>query len=192
MACDIAAAEEFHPADEESLRPAYASEFSGVGVLYIIDDTTVPNPSNTTWRRLVFLPMSWPGITLDELEPVHMPSLLRSRPPWTIWTVPFSTACMAYIRLVSRETRHSPLRLRGITDPAMLIGYSFYDVSHEGDYGEIVPNEVPLSAKEILEIGNAVREVKSWEMKDGEEWMREHLVGIVSAKSSYHDLPWKA
>jgi hypothetical protein len=47
-----------------------------------------------------------------------------------------------------------------------------------------------LSESELLEIENAVAKMKTWEMRDGEEWIRESLIKLVSGTMTEDQLPW--
>lgn len=74
---------------------------------------------------------------------------------------------------------------------ASLFGHNFFDMSYEGDYEEIIGNEVPLSESELLEIESAVAKIKACEMRDGEEWIKENLIKMVSCSMTGDQLPWK-
>ncbi|PNY22836.1 Uncharacterized protein TCAP_07056 [Tolypocladium capitatum] len=104
IARDIGTDLGFYPANEQQIRPAYTSAFCGLGFRYWIDDDE-PLNSSFRRRRLVVLPLSWTGITRNELAPLSDTGL-----PCTVWTVPFPVACAAFLRLAARERRGSPLR----------------------------------------------------------------------------------
>ena len=190
-ACQIAASLGYYPESTESLRFAYSSEFSGLAVRYNIDDATKKSLGHDRFRRLVFLPLSWSALSFHDLEPAEMKYSGMPDHTYSIWTVPLAPACTAIVRLICAETRRSPLRERLEVDLANLLLYNFYDTSYEGDYEEIIGNEVPLSESELLEIENAVARIKSWEMRDGEEWIRENLIKLVSGTIDEGQLPWK-
>lgn len=136
--------------------------------------------------------MSYTGITRDELVPVPencpkrvwIPALPRGT-----WTVPLPAACAALVRIAARETRHSMPRMGIITALAGVVTHSFFDMSYEGDYMEIIPNEVPLSEEEVAEIQRAVSKIREWRMREGEDWIRDFLVQIVAGEKGYDDLP---
>ncbi|KAF4124184.1 hypothetical protein GMORB2_5900 [Geosmithia morbida] len=183
----IAADQELHPADESTLAVGFASEFSGRAVRYIIDDTeacttAISALAPRSWRRLLFIPMSWPEIALSELEPATMVDPLRSGPDLNIWIVPLPVVCASYARLAVRERRGTTPRQTLICDLISLVVETFFDTSYEGDYEEMIPDTVPFTEAEIHEMENAAREIQSWEMRFGEEWIKEQLVNIVTAK----------
>lgn len=123
--------------------------------------------------------MSWTGITRDDVVPIAAEG---SYPP--------TATCAALVRIVARERRGSLLRTDIIEGLAGVIGYSFFDMSYEGSYMEILPNDQPLSDQEVLEIDNAIAEMKKWAMRKNEEWIREILIQIMAGKKSYDDLPY--
>lgn len=190
-ACQIAASLGYFPETTESLRVAYASEFPGLGVRYNIDDETKKSFGHDLFRRLVLLPLSWSGLNLHDLEPIEIRYSGMPDHTFNIWTVPLAAACTAMVRLACAETRASSLRLHLQADLINLLAYNFCDTSYEGDYEEILGNDVPLSESELLEIENAVAKIKSWEIRDGEEWIRENLIKLVSASMTVDQLPWK-
>ncbi|UKZ75825.1 hypothetical protein TrVFT333_003519 [Trichoderma virens FT-333] len=187
----IAASLGYYPESTESLRVAYGCEIPGLGMRYNIDDATKKSLGHDCFRRLVLLPLSWSGLNFHELKPAELQYSGKSDHTYNIWTVPLAAACTAIVRLICDEARTSSLRRRLKADLANLLGYNFYDTSYEGDYEEIIGNEVPLSESELLEIENAVTEIKSWEMRDGEEWIRENLLKLVSGTMTEDQLPWK-
>ena len=117
---------------------------------------------------------------------ISVPSL-----PCTIWTVPLPAACAAFVRIAARETLASRLRRQIIGELANVIAYSLFDMSYEGEYMELLPNDQPLSDEEILEMERAIKKVNNWVFKDDEEWIRRALVEVMSGKISYHALPYK-
>ncbi|KAL6871875.1 hypothetical protein J3F83DRAFT_772574 [Trichoderma novae-zelandiae] len=188
-ACQVTASLGYYPETTESLRFAYPSEFSGLGVRYNIDDAAAKSLGHICPRRLVFLPLSWTGLDLHDLEPTEIRYSGMPDHTYNIWTVPIAAACSAMVRVICAETRTSPLRRQLEAHLVNLLVYHLFDNSYEGDYEEIIGNEVPLSESELLEIENAVAKIKSWEMRDGEEWIRENLIKIVSGTQG--QLPWK-
>jgi hypothetical protein len=189
-ACQIVASLGYYPESAESLKVVYPSEFSGLGVRYNIDSRP-KDRGHDRYQRLVFLPLSWPGLSLHDLERIE------SRYPWmpghtyNHWTVPLAVACTTWVRLICAETRRSSLRQQFSANLVNLIAYNFCDTSYEGDYEEILTDDVPLSESELLEIEKAVAEIKTWKMRDGEEWIRESLIKIVSCEMIETQLPWK-
>ncbi|KAI1469007.1 uncharacterized protein F4812DRAFT_425431 [Daldinia caldariorum] len=105
--------------------------------------------------------------------------------------MPVSIACTALVRIASREKRDSHLRMEVIGTLTSIIGYHFFDMSYEGDYHEISPDDQELSEKEVLEMSNAVNSIKEWEMKEGEEWIRDEIIKAMTGAASYDDLPCK-
>ncbi|KAL7917203.1 hypothetical protein ACQKWADRAFT_307351 [Trichoderma austrokoningii] len=190
-ACQIAASLGYYPESTDSLRVAYASEFPGLGVRYNIDDATEKSLGHDCFRRLVLLPLSWSGLNFHDLERIEIQYSGMPDHTYNIWTVPLAAACTAMVRLICAETRASSLRQQLQADLVNLLAYNFCDTSYEGDYEEILGNEVPLSESELLEIENAVAKIKFWEMRDGEEWIREDLIKLVSGTMTEDQLPWK-
>ncbi|KAK3375737.1 hypothetical protein B0T24DRAFT_616958 [Lasiosphaeria ovina] len=184
---DIAAELGFSPAHEDVLRSVYPCELSGLAVRYLIDDTTYDQ--GPPRRRLVFLPMSWTGITSDEVVPILVDDGLQPALPPSAWTVPLPAACAAFARIAAREKRTSPVRNGVIEQLSSVIGYSLFDMSYEGDYMEDLPNDQPLSEDEKLEIERAVKEIKSWKLRKDEEWIKDILVDIYTGKKTFSDLP---
>lgn len=72
-----------------------------------------------------------------------------------------------------------------------VIAYHYFDTSYEGDYLELPPDDQPWSEKEVREMENAVRALRGWEMKEGEEWIRSELIRAMTGVISYDDLPFK-
>ncbi|KAI1074773.1 hypothetical protein F5B20DRAFT_426050 [Whalleya microplaca] len=178
----------YHAADRETLPPKYPSEQSIQSLRYIIRDPGKTSYSINPLNRLVLLPLSWAGISRDEA--VRLDASANSL-PCTIYTVPPPIACTAFVRIASREKRGNKLR-RGIIDSlCSVIAYHYFDTSYEGDYYEIPPDDQPLSEKEVLEMNNAVNNLKGWEMKEGEEWIRSELIKAMTGAMRYHDLPFK-
>ncbi|KAK0655356.1 hypothetical protein B0T16DRAFT_315117 [Cercophora newfieldiana] len=168
------------PTNEAILRPVHPCEMCSHAVRFLIDDST-PRPEGPPRRRLVFLPMSWTGITCGEAVPIPASS--------SVHTVSLSTACAALVRIAARENRGSQLRASAIECLASLIGYGLLDMSHDGDYMEFPSEEQPLSDQETLEMENAVAEMNRWAFRNDEEWIRETLIQIVTGEKSYDDLP---
>ena len=56
---------------------------------------------------------------------------------------------------------------------------------------EFPPNDQPLTDDEIAEIEKAVDEIKGWDFRKDDEWIRDALVSRVSGKASYEELPFK-
>ncbi|KAK2590065.1 hypothetical protein QQS21_012253 [Conoideocrella luteorostrata] len=181
LADDICVALGFSAVDNEHLKPRYAVEHSGVALRYILEPRKY-DPD----RRLILLPMSWPGITRDELLRVTTENSHLLCP---LWTVLFSATCIALVRLVVRESRNMKIRNRMIADISGLIAYRFCDMTYDGDYETFPDDDEPLSEKEIMEINNAVQSVKGWDVKSEDEWIKRELMSIIAGKSRYEDLP---
>lgn len=188
-ACQVAASFGYYPETTESLHVAYPSELSGLGVRYNIDDRAEKFLGHDCFRRLVFLPLSWSGLDFRDLELIEIRYSGMPGHTFNIWTVPLAAASTAMMRVICAEPRTSRLRRRLKAHLVNLLVYALFDTSYEGDYEEIIGNEVPLSESEVSEIGNAVARIKSWEMRDGEEWIRENLIKLVSGAQG--QLPWK-
>ncbi|OCK80319.1 hypothetical protein K432DRAFT_297905 [Lepidopterella palustris CBS 459.81] len=169
-ACDLAAELGLYPADENTLRPAYTSEFSNLADRYLIDDSArYPPNEGPPQRRLVLLPMSWAGITRDELVPISDEDNSHPILPCTVWTVPLPAACTAFVYIAARERRGSLLRSSLIEGLSSVISYNLFDVSYEGDYMEFPLNDEPLLYKKISEIENTMAEINCWVFMNGKE-----------------------
>ncbi|KAK3358113.1 hypothetical protein B0T25DRAFT_477295 [Lasiosphaeria hispida] len=186
---DLAAELGFSPADVDVLRSVYPSELSGLAVRYLIDDATYDE--GPPRRRLVFLPMSWAGITPDEVVPILVEDGLHPPLPPSARTVPLPAACAAFARIAAREKRASRIRSAILKQLSSVIGESLFDMSYEGDYMEILPNDHPLAEAEELEIKHAIKEIKSWTFRKDEEWVKDILVDIYAGKKTYCDFPWE-
>ena len=135
--------------------------------------------------------MSWAGITRDELIPISADEGSEPTLPCTVWTIPLPAACAAFVHIAIRERHGSRLRTGLIEGLGSVITYSLFDMSYEGQYMELPPNDQSLSDKEILEIENAVGEMNRWVLRNDQEWIRETLIQIVTGKKPYHDLPYQ-
>lgn len=135
--------------------------------------------------------MSWAGITRDELIPISAKEGSQPTLPYTVWTVPLPAACAAFVHIATRERRGSELRAGLIEGLVSVITYSLFDMSYEGQYMELPPDDQPLSDKEKIEIENAVWEMNRWVLRDDQEWIRGTLIQMVTGKKRYHDLPYQ-
>ncbi|KAK1834439.1 hypothetical protein QBC39DRAFT_252546 [Podospora conica] len=187
------------PANESTLKSAYACEQDPLALRFLVEEQTSPEQ----WclrRRLVFAPFSWAGLRPSDAVPitsattkVHHNSIalqhhIVTLPPF-VKTVPLSVACAALVRIMARSSYGSSLRINTIESLGSVIGYALIDMSYEGDYMEIVGNEVPLSDAEKKEIEDAVGVMEGWAMREGEEWIRSDLIAIMRGEKRYNDLP---
>jgi len=185
----------FFPANENVLTYHYPCEWCPLALRFPLDDSTMRKRSLS--RRLVFAPFSWAGITPSDAIPItsatrkvhHSNIALQHRiiniPPY-VQTVPLSVACAALVRIVARSSHGSTLRMETIESLSSVIGYALIDMSYEGDYMEIVGNEVPLNEME-KEIEDAVEVMEGWEMRKGEEWIRRELIANMRGEKDYRD-----
>ncbi|KAI1135381.1 hypothetical protein F5Y05DRAFT_180910 [Hypoxylon sp. FL0543] len=178
----------YHAADCKVLPPKYPCEHSSRSLRYIIRDPGNHGGNINPLNRLVLLPLSWTGISRDEAVPIGASA---NSLPCTVYTVPVSVACTALMRIASREKHNSHLREEIICELCSVIGYHYFDMSYEGDYYVIPPDDEPLSEKEVLEMNDAVNKVKCWEMRKGEEWIRSELIKAMTGAISYDDLPFQ-
>jgi hypothetical protein len=140
-------------------------------------------------RRLALLPLSWTGITLDEVVPILEDDGLSPPLPPSTFTVPLPAACAALARIAARQGCSPNLRMIVLEQLSRIVAYSLFDMSHEGDYMDIPPNSQPLSDAEVLEIELAVAVVKGWKMREGEDWIKDTLVAIFRGKKDWSDFP---
>ncbi|KAG9254056.1 uncharacterized protein F5Z01DRAFT_750511 [Emericellopsis atlantica] len=172
-------------ADDLHVSPGLTCEYSDCALRFIIGDLS---KSQSRHSRLVVLPTSWAHVDLDELERDSIPSLRPSSPPTPIWTVPLDVMSAALVRIASETTRLSQLRKQIIRDLAGLMAYALFDCSYEGDYEEIIPNDVPLSESEKSELAHARKVIDSWRMRPGEEWIASSLADVVTKGVPYKSL----
>lgn len=66
-----------------------------------------------------------------------------------------------------------------------IVTYSLFDMSYEGNYMEILPNSVPMSDAEVLEIEQAVATVQGWKLRQEDQWVKDTLVDIFRGKKDY-------
>lgn len=64
-------------------------------------------------------------------------------------------------------------------------------MTYEGDYMELLTDDVPRTEKELMEMDNAVKAIKGWAFKDDEVWMRDTLVRILRGEAPYESFPWE-
>lgn len=169
------------------MRRKYASELSGCALRYVLPEREDEAQSNISReRRLVLLPLSWTGISRGDA--ILVP---EAEFPCPVYTVPIDAACAALIRIACREPRASTLRRNVLQELCSLVAYRYFDMSYEGEYMELLPDEVPRSEKEVKEMDSAAQAIKGWGFKDDEMWMRDALVQIVKGEASYDGLPWE-
>ncbi|PNP58550.1 hypothetical protein THARTR1_01566 [Trichoderma harzianum] len=132
------------PADEDILRLAYPCEMSRLAVRFLIDESTCTE--GPLRRRLVFTPMSWTGITREEIVSPSAKDGSQKNPPIPsfIQTVPLSVACAALVRIAIRQNRSSRLRTNVIENLSSFIPNGLFDMSYDGEYMELPPDEQPL------------------------------------------------
>ncbi|KAI1389473.1 uncharacterized protein F4822DRAFT_442760 [Hypoxylon trugodes] len=181
----LAAGLGYQPADHKTLPPAYSSEYSNLGLRYIIREFEKSRFNVNPWNRLVFLPLSWTSISRDEATRL---SASENKLPCTVHTVSISVACTALMRIMTREKRGSRLRARVTAELVNAITHHYFDTSYEGDYMDIPPDTQPWTEKEVTEMNNAIKDIESWKMREGEEWIRSELIRAVSGKIGYHEL----
>ncbi|KAF4445764.1 hypothetical protein F53441_10513 [Fusarium austroafricanum] len=142
----------------------------------------------------ILVPLSWTGIQQKELLAVDVPLL-----PCSIWTVPVSTFCAAYLRIIMQEEAGSMARVTAIADLSGVLVYSMFDMSYEGSY-MLTPEDEDLldegerermAEKDALEMENALSSIQKWEFTEQNEWARDVILKLVSGKLMYADLPVK-
>ncbi len=166
--------------DHAALPPVFLSEYIPVAVRFADADTPLRRGHFSEAPRLVLLPMSYTGLTMDDVVPLPDAS--------TNYTVPLPAACAALIRVAIKQRHLLHLRSGYICHLAGLIGYNLFDMSYDGDYSDIPGNDVPLSSAELAEIDEAVRRIRSWRFRPSEQWMQELLVRVVTMKAKYEDI----
>ncbi|KAK0753171.1 hypothetical protein B0T18DRAFT_8060 [Schizothecium vesticola] len=180
----------FSPADEDVLPSQYGSEMSGSTIRYhVVNHTAALGYGLVPKCRLAFLPLSWTGITLDEVVPILEDDGLSPPLPPSTLTVPLSAACAALARIAARQECSHGLRRIVLEQISGIVTYTPFDMSYEGDYMDIPPKSQPLSDAEVLEIEQAVAVVQGWKMREGEQWITDTLVDIFRGKKYYSKFP---
>jgi hypothetical protein len=117
--------------------------------------------------------------------------------PCTVWTVPLSSLCTAYLRIIIQEKIDIFVCDMAIADLTSLVAYNMFDMTYEGDY-MILPEDIcedegfeapDTSEKDAIEMKNALEQIRGWHFKKGDEWARDTLLRLVSGEMSYDDLP---
>jgi len=163
---------------------------SGSTIRYhVVDHTAALGYGSVPECRLAFLPLSWTGITLDDVVPILEDDGLSPPLPPSTLTVPLPAACAALARIAARQGCSQNLRMIVLEQLSGIVTYSLFDMSYEGNYMDIPPNSQPLSDAEVLEIEQAVAVVQGWKMREGEEWIKDTLVDIFRGKKYYFDFP---
>ncbi|KAF6826208.1 hypothetical protein CMUS01_09544 [Colletotrichum musicola] len=188
---DIATASGLKLAKDDDLPASYVSEVAKQGFRYVYGE-----PMN----RFILVPLSWAGIERDELTAITTTD--RSL-PCTIWTVPLPAICAAYLRIITRESRQSRVRLIAEGDLANIIAYSMLDMSYEVDYMDdeavgiwegtedeaVLAKRAEKAKKAALEMEDALNDIRGWNFRTNEDWTRDTLIQLVSAKIDYEQLP---
>ncbi|KAF2395891.1 hypothetical protein EJ06DRAFT_484483 [Trichodelitschia bisporula] len=190
---DLAAPIGLYPTyGETSLRKAWAIEHARGAVRFQLGPPDIPGKMLN--QRLVFAPLSWTGLTLDETVPIPPkdkdPSrlVIHNVPPYSR-TVPLQATCTALARMAAREDRRSRLRGKFTESLGSVMVETLFDTSYEGDYAVTLPNEVLLSEKEVAEIENAIKTVKGWTFRSGEEWIGRYICQAIRNEREWNQLP---
>jgi hypothetical protein len=179
-ACAVACRAGLLPLDEATLPPVFLSEYVPEAARFADAEAPLKQGHFSERPRLGLLPMSYAGLTMDDV--VRVPGASN------YYTVPLPAACAALIRVAMKQRHLLHLRADYISDIAGLIGYNLFDMSYEGDYLDIPGNEVPLSSAELAEIDEAVRQIRSWRFRPSEQWMQDLLVRVVTMKADYEEI----
>ncbi|CAJ0553224.1 Ff.00g117360.m01.CDS01 [Fusarium sp. VM40] len=142
----------------------------------------------TPSSRLILLPLSWPGIKMEELIAVENTNL-----PCSIWTIPIPAFCAAYLRMIMQEGPESIIRIIATADLSGVVGYSLFDMSYEGSYMPAPGDDdyVEDEEKDALELEKAIDTMKKWNFIESTEWARDIMLQLVSGKLLYDSLPSK-
>jgi hypothetical protein len=169
---------------------AYLSEYAGEGRHYVYG-----SPKS----RFILFPLSYTGITRDEIEPASTSGHYLSPIPCPIMTVPLPAFYTTSLRIITKERIGSRVRMIAITDLSSVIAYSMFDISYEGDYLVLPEDKIDVDDKErkrdneklTLETENALTSIRGWRFQNSDEWAREMLIRLVSRTLRYEDLPHK-
>ena len=193
---DVAAELDLSPLHKVKLKDSFANALPEASLRYLIDEAeTEPNEGPIT--LLVFAPLSWSGIRLDELMALDQfafePRTPRNGPcpktPEFVKTISIASTCAAIIRIMTKLSRRNELRRRLLVDLTSIVAYCLSDMSYEGMYMDIPGNDVPLSDKEKQDIEAAVADMQAWPFHDDETWMRDFMVQAVRGERNYDELP---
>lgn len=199
---DVAASMGVYPADKKQMALAYPCEHAPVALRYFIpqaEGSLRVGPD----QRLVFIPLSWSGLHLDEVftldsgapEIQFKPRTPKLTGPYKlpgfVYTVPIATTIATMIRIVSRTPEHGPIREGICVDWAGVVAYCLFDMSYEGDYMDLPTDDVPWTPEELEDMRLAVEKIKGWTFRKEEEWMRTLLLQLIAAEKRYEDLPWQ-
>lgn len=185
----------FSPAGEDILPSQYACERLGPALRYHLAGPCDPAPGGRPQCRLVFVPVSYTGLRMDEVVPILEDDRLRPALPPSTMTVPLPAACAALARIACRtdgptatRTHKSSMILQAqlVDHISGIVTYSLFDMSYEGDYMVHLPNSVPLSDAEVLEIEQAVAAVQGWKLREEDQWVKDTLVDIFKGKKDYN------
>ncbi|KAH0428506.1 hypothetical protein CcaCcLH18_08968 [Colletotrichum camelliae] len=191
LANNIAVVSGLRLAKDDDFRRRCLTQYVNQGTLYAHG-----NPK----RRFILAPLSWTGIERDELSIVTPPV---ESIPCTIWTVPLSSCCAAYLRIIMQESKNSRVRDIASADLSGIIAYGMFDMTYEGSYmktSEDDPDEdndksvdfldeAAWKEKDALEMRDALCKIRGWHFKMKDEWLRDMLIRLVSGNLRYEALP---
>ncbi|KAI0161030.1 hypothetical protein GGR52DRAFT_562628 [Hypoxylon sp. FL1284] len=178
----------YKPADRASLPLRYACEHSSRALRYIARDLggKAKNRSiSSSLTRLVFVPLSWTGISGHETMQLWP---YEHNLPCTVYTVPIPVVCSALVRIASHKRRGSKLRAAVLAELCDVLTYRYFDMGGDGDNADPPADDQPMSDKEALALNNAVNDLGGWDMREDEEWIRTELIQAVTGAKSYDDL----
>lgn len=178
-------------ADKEAISPGYSSEYCSEAKRFWLDDATAPTGPFHRPGRLVLAPLSWTGISFDDLEPLPSTDECYPMPVQglRIYTVPLHVACAACVRILSAEIKSSEVRILVLSHLANLVAYNFFDMSkeHATDYSE----DDTMTPEEVEDLKAAVSAVKSWAYPVQDQWIKDAIVGAMTGAISYNDIAAK-
>ncbi|EPE04397.1 hypothetical protein F503_01401 [Ophiostoma piceae UAMH 11346] len=195
---DAAAELDMLPLEKVKLKHNCANELSETSLRYLIDEREAESSEGFgPIMLLIFAPLSWSGIRLDELmaldqftfeprTPRHNPCL---KTPEFVKTISIASTCAALIRIMAKIPRKSDLRTKLLCDLKGIVAYCLFDMSYEGMCMDIPGNDVPLSDKEKQDIEVAVADIQAWPFREDEIWMQDFMIKAVRSERKYDELP---
>ncbi|KAK2739293.1 hypothetical protein CKAH01_07243 [Colletotrichum kahawae] len=191
LANNIAVVSGLRLAKDDDFRRRCLTQYVNQGTLYAHG-----NPK----RRFILAPLSWTGIERDELSIVTPPV---ESIPCTIWTVPLSSCCAAYLRIIMQESKNSRVRDIASADLSGIIAYGMFGMTYEGSYMKTPEDdpeedndksvdfldEAAWKEKDALEMRDVLCKIRGWQFKMKDEWLRDMLIQLVSGNLRYEALP---
>jgi hypothetical protein len=128
--------------DERTRPRGYASESCPMAKRFSLDHDDAVARDDYSWSRpprLMLVPLSWTGISVEDTEPLPAddpPLQIKLSRPFRIRTVPLHITCAALVRILCAESNNRPARFDILSDLTALVAHNFFDMTYEGHYAE--------------------------------------------------------